>query len=161
LKRSGGKPHSECRMVPLYQSAPRFWVRAGRPVDEGQQQIVGVEGPERAGARGTPARRKRRNVGRPSKELQAAEIQRGGREGDGAVRSLTRAASAISGAEVGLMDDARLAVDAGAFDDVVVELVAFLLGDEGSPYRVIHLYASAAGSQCPMQTFLHTLSHLG
>jgi len=30
------------------------------------------------------------------------------------------------------MDDARLAVDAGAFDDVVVELVAFLLGDEGS-----------------------------
>jgi len=30
------------------------------------------------------------------------------------------------------MDDARLAVDAGAFDDVVVELVAFLLGDEGT-----------------------------
>ena len=29
------------------------------------------------------------------------------------------------------MDDAGLAVDAGAFDDVVVELVAFLLGDEG------------------------------
>jgi hypothetical protein len=28
------------------------------------------------------------------------------------------------------MDDARLAVDAGALDDVVVELVAFLLSDE-------------------------------
>jgi hypothetical protein len=28
------------------------------------------------------------------------------------------------------VDDARLAVDARAFDDVVVELVAFFLGDE-------------------------------
>jgi hypothetical protein len=30
------------------------------------------------------------------------------------------------------MDDARFTVEAGAFDDVVVKLVAFLLGDEGS-----------------------------
>jgi hypothetical protein len=29
------------------------------------------------------------------------------------------------------MDDAGLAIDAGAFDDVVVELLAFFLGDEG------------------------------
>jgi hypothetical protein len=28
------------------------------------------------------------------------------------------------------VDDAGLAVDAGAFDDIVVELVALLLGDE-------------------------------
>jgi len=36
----------------------------------------------------------------------------------------------FSGAEVGLMDDAGLTLDAGAFDDVVVELIAFLLCDE-------------------------------
>jgi len=30
------------------------------------------------------------------------------------------------------VDDARFAIDAGAFDDVVVELVAFFLGDERS-----------------------------
>ncbi len=35
-------------------------------------------------------------------------------------------------AEVALMHDAWPAVDAGAFDDVVVELVGFLLGDERS-----------------------------
>jgi len=29
------------------------------------------------------------------------------------------------------MDDAGLAVNAGAFDDVVVELVGLLFGDEG------------------------------
>jgi len=28
------------------------------------------------------------------------------------------------------VDDAGLAIDAGAFDDVVVELLAFFLGDE-------------------------------
>jgi hypothetical protein len=34
---------------------------------------------------------------------------------------LTRA-DLVGGAEIGLVDDAGLAVDAGAFDDVVVEL---------------------------------------
>jgi hypothetical protein len=29
-----------------------------------------------------------------------------------------------------LVDDTRFAIDASAFDDVVVEFVAFLLGDE-------------------------------
>jgi hypothetical protein len=31
------------------------------------------------------------------------------------------------------VNDARLAVDASALDDVVVELLAFLLGDERCP----------------------------
>jgi hypothetical protein len=31
----------------------------------------------------------------------------------------------FGGAQIGLMDDARLAVDAGAFDEVVVEAIAF------------------------------------
>jgi len=30
------------------------------------------------------------------------------------------------------VDDARFAIDACAFDDIVVELIALLLGDEGS-----------------------------
>jgi hypothetical protein len=34
--------------------------------------------------------------------------------------------------EVGLMDDPGFALDASALDDVVVEGVGFLLGDEGS-----------------------------
>ena len=38
--------------------------------------------------------------------------------------------SQIKGGKIRLMDDARLAGDAGALDDVVVELVAFLLSDE-------------------------------
>jgi hypothetical protein len=38
----------------------------------------------------------------------------------------------FGGAQIGLMDDARLAVDAGAFDEVVVEAVAFFLFDEAS-----------------------------
>ena len=42
----------------------------------------------------------------------------------------------FGGAEIGLMNDARFAVDASAFDDIVVELVALFLGDERS-YRVI------------------------
>jgi len=36
----------------------------------------------------------------------------------------------FGGAEVSLMDDAGLALDAGTFDDVVVEFIAFFLGDE-------------------------------
>ena len=36
----------------------------------------------------------------------------------------------FGGAQIGLMDDARLAVDAGAFDEVIVEAVAFFLFDQ-------------------------------
>ena len=37
----------------------------------------------------------------------------------------------LGGAEIGLMNDAGLAVHASAFDDVVVKLVGLLLGNEG------------------------------
>ena len=39
--------------------------------------------------------------------------------------------------QIGLMDDAGFALDAGAFDDVVVEFVALLFGDEAWHNRVI------------------------
>src|SRR2546428_6688207 len=39
--------------------------------------------------------------------------------------------------QIRLLNDARLAVDAGALDDVIIEFVAFLLADEGRHNRVI------------------------
>src|ERR1700674_2463663 len=53
------------------------------------------------------------------------------------------------------MDDARLAIDAGAFDDVVVELIALFLGDERG-----HTQGNTSIEQCAVkstlfQTFLH------
>ena len=38
----------------------------------------------------------------------------------------------FGGAEIGLMDDARFAVDAGAFHEVVVEAIAFFLFNQAS-----------------------------
>jgi hypothetical protein len=38
----------------------------------------------------------------------------------------------FGGAQIGLMDDARFAVHPGAFDEVIVEAVAFFLFDEAS-----------------------------
>src|ERR1700694_5030034 len=53
------------------------------------------------------------------------------------------------------MDDARLGLDAGAFDDVVVELIALFLGDERG-----HTQGNTSIEQCAVkstlfQTFLH------
>ncbi|PYT68870.1 MAG: hypothetical protein DMG39_19915 [Acidobacteria bacterium] len=48
---------------------------------------------------------------------------------------------ALGGAEIGLMDDAGLTVDAGRFHDVVIELASFALGDQGSHRRGIHISA--------------------
>jgi hypothetical protein len=38
----------------------------------------------------------------------------------------------FGGAEIGLMDNSGFAVDAGAFDEVVVEAIAFFLFDQAS-----------------------------
>ena len=52
--------------------------------------------------------------------------------GTGAVRSLNQGGEAFGGSQISLLDDTGLAVDAGAFDDVVIELIGFLLVDDGS-----------------------------
>jgi hypothetical protein len=44
----------------------------------------------------------------------------------------------LGAAEIGLVDDSRTALDAGAVDDVVVKFVFLALGNEGSHSRVIH-----------------------
>ena len=59
-----------------------------------------------------------------------AELAGGGGQGDGGGAIADHLGEFLGGAEVGLMNDTGLAVDAGTFDDVVVEFVAFLLGDE-------------------------------
>ena len=60
------------------------------------------------------------------------EISQGGGEGDGSGLLLDEFGEFFGGTQIGLMDDARLAVDARAFDEVVVEAVAFFLFDQAS-----------------------------
>src|SRR5271169_326935 len=61
-----------------------------------------------------------------------AEVSHGGGEGDGGGLLLDQCGEFFGGAQIGLMDDAGFAVDAGAFDEVVVEAIAFFLFDQAS-----------------------------
>ena len=56
--------------------------------------------------------------------------RRGNRDGGGPIFDQRR--DFLGRAEIGLVDNPRLAIDAGAFDDIVIKLVAFFLGDERS-----------------------------
>jgi hypothetical protein len=56
-----------------------------------------------------------------------AKLAGGGGQGDGGGAIADHLGEFLGGAEVGLMNDAGLAVDAGTFDDVVVELLPFFL----------------------------------
>jgi hypothetical protein len=67
----------------------------------------------------------------------------------------------VSGTEIVLVDDAGLAIDAGAFDDVVVELVAFFLGDEGVQYRVIQVDTDCGTSQWGREHITIQMFYLG
>ena len=120
-------------MLRRYQSAT-FGLGAGLAdaVNGGQQQIVGSGG---AGAGLGPERLQQGEhagvLRRQPEGARKAEVDRGGRKRERGGAVLDQGGDALGGAEVGLVDDAGLAVDAGAFDDVVVEGVGFLLGDEG------------------------------
>jgi len=59
------------------------------------------------------------------------EFARSGGQRDRGGAVLDEGGDLLGSTEIRLMDDARLAIDAGAFDDVIVELVALFLGDEG------------------------------
>ena len=67
--------------------------------------------------------------GRPQGGGQA-KIAGGSGQGDGGSTIADHLGQLLGGAQVGLMDDARLTFDAGTFDHVVIEFVAFFLGDE-------------------------------
>jgi len=60
-----------------------------------------------------------------------SKVARGGGQRDRGSAVFDQSGDLVRGTEIGLVDDAGLAIDAGAFDDVIVELVAFFLGDEG------------------------------
>src|ERR1039457_4532653 len=100
-------------------------------VEGGQQQIMRRRG---AGARGGPQRLEQlKNAGALGCQPEGAgqaEVQSGGfqRKGSGSVSD--ERGHLFGATEISLANIARLAVDACAFDDVVVEMIAFLLGDE-------------------------------
>lgn len=109
----------------------RLWSRLADAMNGGEQKIVGRR---RTGARSGPERGQGGESagplrGQPERAWEA-ESHRGGRERNRGGGALDQSGDALGRAEVGLMDDAGLAVDAGAFDDVIVERVGFLFGDE-------------------------------
>ena len=110
-----------------------FGLRTGitDAVNGGEQQIVGGTW---SGARRRPQRfQKRPHAGTA---WQPATRRRGDRSLAGWPRGgpgrsfLDEFSEFFGGAEIGLMDDARFAIDAGAFDEVVIEAVALFLFDE-------------------------------
>jgi len=104
-------------------------------VDGGQQQVAGRR---RAGSGSGPELLQyAQETGLLCREPERAgqsKVARSGGPRDRGSAVLDQSDHLVGGAEIGLMDDAGLAVNAGAFDDVVVvvELVAFFLGDERS-----------------------------
>jgi hypothetical protein len=101
-------------------------------VDSGQQQIAGRRG---TGSGRGPERlqyvKETRLLGGEPESARQSKVARGGGQRDRGSAVFEQSGDFVSGPEIGLVDDAGLAIDAGAFDDVVVELVAFFLGDEG------------------------------
>src|SRR6266705_780984 len=75
-----------------------------------------------------------------------AEVSQGGGERDGGGLLLDEFSEFFGGAQIGLMDDAGFTVDAGAFDEVVVEAVAFFLltrlAIKGNTYTTAHYMSS-------------------
>ena len=110
-----------------------FGLRAGitDAVNGGEQQIMSGAWP---GARSGPQRFKQRpQAGVLSGEPQGAgksELPQGRREGHRGGAFLDEFGEFFCGAEIGLMNDTRLALDSGAFDEVVIEAMAFFLFDE-------------------------------
>ncbi len=102
------------------------------PMNRGEEEILRGGGPA---ARRRPQRREHvEDAGalrrQPERARQAERPQRSReRDGRGAVLDQRRQPRGVP--EVGLMHDPRLAGDARTVDDVVIALLALLLGDEG------------------------------
>jgi hypothetical protein len=109
-----------------------FRARLADAMDGGEEEIVGGGGPGAGcGPEGGEGGEGSRAFGGEPEGAGESEGDGGGGEGDGSGRVFDEGGDAFGGAEIGLVDDAGFAVDAGAFDDVVVESVGLLLGDEG------------------------------
>ena len=99
----------------------------------GEQEIVSRTG---SGTRSRPQGfQQRPHTGLFGSQPQGAgktEVSQGGGEGDRGGLLLDKFGEFFGGAEIGLMNDTGFAVDAGAFDEVVVEAIAFLLFNQAS-----------------------------
>ena len=116
-------------MVLPHQSAhPGFRPGLTDALDGGQQQVAGRR---RAGSGHRPELLQDLPesglLGREPERAGESKVARSGGPRDRGSAVLDQSDELVGGAEIGLMDNAGLAVDAGAFDDVVVELVVFFL----------------------------------
>jgi hypothetical protein len=109
-----------------------FGTRLTDTVDGGQQQIMRRRR-TRAGLR--PERLEEfKDAGPLSGEPQRTgqtHIESRGLQRDWRGAVFNQRGDLLGGAEIRLMDNAGLAVNAGALDDIVIEFVRLLLGDEG------------------------------
>jgi len=100
-------------------------------VDRGQQQIMRRRG---TGVSSGPQRLKQfedaRALSCQPEGAGQAEVQSGGLQRKGRGAAFDERGHLFGATEISLVNNARLAVDACAFDDVVVEMVAFLRGAE-------------------------------
>ena len=65
-----------------------------------------------------------------AKRSRKTELARRGRNRNRSGAFLQQIRQSVRSSQIGLLHDAGLAIDAGTLDDVIVELVAFLLADE-------------------------------
>ena len=112
-----------------------FGLRTGitDAVNGGEQEIVsGTGSGTRRGPQGFQQWPQAGLFGSQPQGAGEAEVSQGGGKGDRSGLLLDEFGEFFGGAQIGLMDDARFAVDAGAFDEVIVEAVAFFLFDQAS-----------------------------
>src|SRR5438876_4211986 len=123
-------------------------------MDSCQQQVVGRR---RARSRCGPERLQyAKETGLLGSEPESAgqsKVARSGGQRDRRGSVFDESSDLFGSTEIGLVDDAGLAIDAGAFDDVVVELLALRLGNEGGHNRVIQAYADTVDRSIGMGIF--------
>src|SRR5256884_903219 len=102
-------------------------------VNGGEQEIVSGTGSRtRRGPQGFQQWPQAGLFGSQPQGAGEAEVSQGGGEGDGGGLLLDEFSEFFGGAEIGLMDGAGLPVDAGAFDEVVVEAGARFFFNQAS-----------------------------
>src|SRR5271157_693057 len=151
VKRSPGNSHSADKRAAIPIGHFRFGAGLTDAVDRRQQQIMSGRGsgagPGPEGLQQIPDAGLLRCCPEGHGKAKLAR-RRGQRDGGGAIAH--HLGQLLGGAEVSLMNNAGLALDAGAFDHVVIELVAFLLGHEAWHNRVIqyYLYPALSSLKC-------------
>src|ERR1700739_476345 len=110
-----------------------FWPGITEAVKGGGEEIVSGPGPgPRSRPQGFEQRPQAGLFGSQPQGAGEAEVSQGGGEGNRGGLLLDEFGDFFGGAEIGLMNDAGFAVDASAFDEVVVEAGGLFLFDEAS-----------------------------